>query len=339
MRAQKKYSIYHVLFWLLLFGAWYFFRYDDYYSVSEALQVTVIKVLFLAALVYITNLILLPVFLYKKRYVAFGVLFILLVFFSSALKMHMEGIILYGQENFKVWYNFKQRVYDNIIPHFLLVSTGAAIQLLYDYGNTQRSLAAVTKERAEAELNFLRSQMNPHFLFNAINSVYFLIDKNNKDARDALHTFSEMLRYQLYECNVEKITVEKEIEFLTNYVTVQKMRIPKPASVKFDVNKNISSLLIEPLILLPFVENGFKHISHFDDRENYIIIVLNGNQNEMVLMVENSTANNTSNTPGLGLANVKRRLQLLYPNRHLLVEEKTELMHKVTLHLYFNGKP
>ncbi len=338
MRAQKKYWLYHVLFWVLIFGTWYFFRYDDYYSVSEAVQVTLIKVIFLAGLVYVTNLLLLPVFLYKKRYVAFGVLFVMMVFFSSALKMHLEGIILYGQENFKVWYSFKQRVYDNIIPHFLLVSTGAAIQLLYDYGNTQRSLASVTKEKAEAELNFLRGQMNPHFLFNAINAVYFLIDKNNRQAREALHTFSEMLRYQLYECNVEKINIEKEIEFLTNYVAVQKMRMAVNTAVSFKIDENFAAVLIEPLILLPFIENAFKHISHFDEMENFIHIKLGISEKEMTLTVENSTSFAQKHNPGLGLANVKRRLQLLYPGRHVLIEEEKENLHKVILRLHLNNK-
>src|SRR5205814_8669152 len=120
--------------------------------------------------------------------------------------------------------NLKARIYDNIIPHFFLVLTGAAFKLMTDYTRIQQRMVEMAKEKAEAELNFLKSQINPHFLFNSINSVYFLIDKNNVVAREALHKFSEMLRYQLYECRDDKIAVEKEISFLQDYVDLQKLR-------------------------------------------------------------------------------------------------------------------
>ncbi len=113
--------------------------------------------------------------------------------------------------------DIKARIYDNILPHFFLVIAGAAVKLILDYGNLQQRMAETAKEKAEAELNFLKSQINPHFVFNSLNSVYFLINKDNAHAREALHKFSEMLRYQLYEMNGEKIPIEKEIHYLKDY--------------------------------------------------------------------------------------------------------------------------
>ncbi|MEJ0106369.1 MAG: histidine kinase [Bacteroidota bacterium] len=95
---------------------------------------------------------------------------------------------------------------------------------MIDYARAQRRIGELAKEKAETELNFLKSQINPHFLFNSLNSVYFLIDKNNPGARQALHKFSDMLRYQIYECNGEKIPVEKEISYLQDYIDLQKLR-------------------------------------------------------------------------------------------------------------------
>src|SRR5207247_715454 len=105
----------------------------------------------------------------------------------------------------------------------------------------------------------------PHFLFNSLNSVYFLINKENVEARDTLHKFSEMLRYQLYEANGEVIPVEKEILYLKDYVDMQQLRKDEKFKVEFNCTGNMNDFSIQPLLLLPFVENAFKHISHFSD--------------------------------------------------------------------------
>src|SRR5438445_12586327 len=123
----------------------------------------------------------------------------------------------------------------------------------------------MAKEKAEAELGFLKSQINPHFLFNSLNSVYFLIDKNNAGARDALHKFSDMLRYQLYEIKDEKIPIEKEISFIRDYIDIQRLRREANCSVNLEIGKEVKGFSIEPLLLVPFVENSFKHLSHFSN--------------------------------------------------------------------------
>src|SRR5215212_9617129 len=144
MRATaiiQRYKLYHILFWLLLFGSWYFFRYQDYSSRTLAAKITFLKVADLALMVYITNYLLIPTFLYKKKYLLFGLLFITVVFGSSAIKMWIEGQIIGRPDLFSLFNgHFKVRFYDNVIPHFLLVSTGAAFKLLSDYARAQRRL-------------------------------------------------------------------------------------------------------------------------------------------------------------------------------------------------------
>jgi LytS/YehU family sensor histidine kinase len=180
----------------------------------------------------------------------------------------------------------------------------------------------MAKEKAEAELNFLKSQINPHFLFNSLNSVYFLIDKENADARQALHRFSDMLRYQLYEANGEKIPVEKEIGYLKDYVNLQKLRKDENYSVAFNCSPDVKGFSIEPLLLIPFVENAFKHISHSNSRVNFVTLDLNRSNGLFEFRVENSAEKGMRTTEphgGIGLNNVKRRLELLYPGRHELI--------------------
>jgi LytS/YehU family sensor histidine kinase len=202
------------------------------------------------------------------------------------------------------------------------VIAGVAIKLISDFFLMQKRLMEIAKEKAETELNFLKSQINPHFLFNSLNSVYFLIDKNNAEARQALHKFSDMLRYQLYEIKGEKIAIEKEIDYLRDYIGLQQLR-NENCSVQFNVKEGMKSFLIEPLLLIPFVENSFKHLSHFSDgKKNEVQINLSKQNGEMNFGIRNTTeekqVHKFSNDGGIGLNNVKRRLELLYPQQHEL---------------------
>ncbi len=318
-----RYKFHHLLFWVLLFCGWYYFRFQDYADTSKAILITTIKVIDLALMVYITNYILIPGLLYKKSYVAFCLCFFVMVSASSLFKIYLIGQILYPDGSFVLFdERFKERVYDNVIPHFLLVSTGAAFKLLLDYAKAQRRMGEMAKEKAETELIFLKSQMNPHFLFNALNSVYFLIDKTNPEARQALHKFSDMLRYQLYEINDEKVPIEKEIGYLKDYIDVQGLR-RENSSIKINIGETMKGFYIEPLLLIPFIENSFKHLSHFcNGKMNEINLELSKQNGEMIFTIKNTTEGKQLNAVkqerGIGLANVKRRLELIYPQKHLL---------------------
>jgi two-component system LytT family sensor kinase len=316
-----RYRLHHLFFWVAFGTAWYYLRYQDYPSTTAAIAVTAIKILDLALLIYTANYILVPRLLYRKQYVLFALLFISMVAISSILKIQVLGRITHDQNLIHWTRNFKTRLYDNIIPHFFLVIAGVAGKLITDHFRMQKHLIEIAKEKAEAELNFLKSQINPHFLFNSLNSVYFLIDKNNIAARQALHTFSDMLRYQLYEIKGEKIPIEKEISYLKDYVGLQQLRIEN-CSVGLTIEEGMQSFFIEPLLLIPFVENSFKHLSHFSKgRKNEIQIGLSRQNGEVKFQIRNTTEGGQAHDfscGGIGLNNVKRRLELLYPQKHQL---------------------
>jgi sensor histidine kinase YesM len=331
-----KYKLHHLLFWLLLLGLWFMLRFEDYATPAIAFQITLIKVVDLVLLVYITNYILIPRLLYKKKYLLFGLVFIIMIATSSFLKMNIIGRITHNTLLLDFAGNWKDRLYDNIIPHFFLVIAGAAFKLMFDQISLQKKMAEMAKEKAEAELNFLKSQINPHFLFNSLNSVYFLIDKSNDQARQTLHKFSDMLRYQLYEADGDKIPIEKEIDYLRDYVDLQKLRKDENYSVEFNCGSDIKGFTIEPLLLIPFVENAFKHISHRTNQVNFIKLDLSRSNGYFQFTVENSKENNYRNfiqEGGIGLNNVKRRLELLYPGKHELGIEDTPDIYKVNFKL------
>jgi len=336
LQTSWKYKVYHLLVWSLLFAGWYFFRVNDFPNHLLALEVTSVKIIALALLVYTTNYLLIPKLLYRKKYFAFAIIYLLLIFFIGLLKIDVnERLLSPFFSAADVFTDFRERVYDNIIPLFLLTSTGAAIKLVADYVQSQRRLAAISKEKAETELKFLKSQINPHFLFNSLNSIYFLIDKQNIAARETLLQFSDLLRYQLYDCNADSISIEKELAYLADYIRLQQLRKDNNYSVDLQM-AGISGFSIAPLLLLPFVENAFKHISHYNDRDNFVKVNMSRSDKSFHCCVENSMeAGSRSTEPrgGIGLANVKRRLELLYPDKHQLRIDNSNGRYKVELEL------
>jgi two-component system, LytTR family, sensor kinase len=210
----------------------------------------------------------------------------------------------------------------------MISSVGVSVRALIHWIVSQHEINAIRREQLQTELAFLRSQMNPHFLFNTINLVFGHIDKTNKTARDIIVKFSELLRYQLYECEVQFIPIEREIQYLEHYVNLQKLRKNDHLSCTLDLSGELRGFEIPPLLMIPLVENAFKYVSFEEGSNNYLGIQLRGDTNEFNFSCINSKStmktDDVIKTKGLGLQNVCRRLELLYPNKHTITVEDLE---------------
>ncbi|WP_315816301.1 histidine kinase [Paraflavitalea speifideaquila] len=181
---------------------------------------------------------------------------------------------------------------------------------------------------------YLKTQVNPHFLFNAINTVYIQMDESTEAAKHTLSAFSEMLRYQLYECNQEKVPIEKEVEYLQHYINLQQIRMDEHYQVSFTFQHPLQGFTIAPFLLMPLIENMFKHAPNIHDP---VIIkgCLTYTNNQLSFYGFNTWHHHNSNQPigGIGLANMKRRLALLYPGSHSLTIKQHENTFEVWLNL------
>ena len=192
----------------------------------------------------------------------------------------------------------------------------------------------LSQQKLTTELRYLRAQINPHVLFNGINSVYHLIDEQPDQAKQTLLTFSNLLRYQLYECQTDRVPLGKELEHLIDYITLEETRKGGDAVIAWDVQDCDPAGQIAPMLLQPFVENAFKYLSHHEDAEqNRLQLSLIVDQGVLSLNVENTVAVTPPPQPvaaggGVGLINVRRRLQLIYPNRHqLFISQPPGMFH------------
>ena len=184
--------------------------------------------------------------------------------------------------------------------------------------NEQKARTAET----ELELQLLRNQYHPHFLFNMLNTIYFTVDENNCSAREAIEHLSNLLRMQLYSDD-NPCSVSREISVIESYVELSRLRYGDDIEVRVDIDRRFDEDLIFPHLLLPTVENAFKHLG---GNERRVSIELKRNDNVLELQVENTVSarcGNNSGKPGLGLNNLKKRLEFLYPNRYILRNEIT----------------
>jgi LytS/YehU family sensor histidine kinase len=210
----------------------------------------------------------------------------------------------------------------------------SALHLSKEWYLQQELIRKMEVEKLSTELEYLRAQINPHFLFNSINTIYFQIDKQNNAARETLNKFSDMLRYQLYECNADNIEIEKEVKYLDSYVNLQRLRMGGNFKIDFGA-ENLNHFNIPPLLLIPFVENAFKHVSNYVEKNNKISIHLTKERNEFKFSVINTIDSTTpeSENGGIGLKNVKRRLELLYGDRYRLDIQKSSETFSVSLEI------
>jgi len=328
---------YHLLFWLFAYLFWIFIFRNGTLVLTHAITIQFCYLVFIAGNYYFNWLYTVPRLLNNRKYIAFGLYFLLGVIIGALLRVPVSYLInTYFFKADTSHFNTLKVFLDSFVNILFWIALILAAKLIIEKIKSERYIEQIEKEKSDNELNFLRAQFNPHFLFNSINSIYAHIDKTNKVARDMLLVFSEMLRYQLYECNVERIELEREINYIRNYIAIQKSRIDERIQVTFCIAGTNGNLLVPPLILITFIENAFKYVGFNESRENMIQIALKHYDNVLEFSVFNtkdSFVNYTQGASGLGIANARRRLELLYPNRHSLTIDDRENTYTICLTL------
>jgi len=271
-------------------------------------------------LFYLNYLLLIPRFLDTKRYglyalvIAFtivvfgfgkyGVALIFKQYVLMQVKGHMTGFGSY----------FLSTVFTSIIYLFLSV----VLKFTVDWFLNERIQRDLENQRLSAELAFLKSQINPHFLFNSLNSIYSLAYQRSEMTPDAILKLSEIMRYMLYESNDNKVDLSKELQYLQNYIDLQKIRFGNKAYIDFKVEGKVLNQQIAPLLLIAFIENAFKH-GVANNPLTPIRLLIDVDESHLHFYMQNKKhMNNRDAVGGIGLNNVQRRLNLLYPGKYNL---------------------
>ncbi len=328
--TSARYRImWHFVFWsvyVLFFGLLYGSSDGDYSrAFMQTLLLLPVKMLFTYAILYFF----IPRFLLQRQYPKLiGGLLLACVFFG----LLQRTISYYGLPFlYNVCFDIEEplltpsNIVQLLISMYIVAALAVVIKLIKYIYKKEKEQQELARKTLEAELKFLKSQIHPHFLFNTLNNLYALTLKGSKKAPEIVLKLSDLLDYMLYECNSNKIAISKEVDLINNYLSLEKLRYADRLDVSFNYSVESMEAEIPPMLILPFVENCFKHgVSNKTDH-NWVAIDFSVKGNLMILKVENSKPDETKvritkkdHHDGIGLKNVQRRLELLYKDAYNL---------------------
>jgi sensor histidine kinase YesM len=288
-------------------------------------------------------------YLFQKRYLQFFLLLILYLLLLNFYNVYINWPVskvaflpAYIRDNASGKYHAK------VLIHF-----GGTMYMIREYmvlfalayfiksAKQEQQMNEPKQQQLHAELKYLKVQLQPHFVFNTLNNIYALTLQRSDEAAPLVARHSEMMRYILYNSPNQVVELQQEIDFLKNYVEVEAIRYSDKINISFEIQGIDNTVVIEPLLLLPFIENTFKHGIREEVNIGYVNIVVCLVENELTLETKNSKApaENTDNNTGIGLENAEKRLDMLYPDAHLLeiTEDDASYDVRLTLKLRNNG--
>ncbi len=313
-------------------------------KISFSLSYVMINILQLPIIILFYR-VYLPYTIGKKRYLLFAILSpVYLMLYDLNERIGILTVIAMPfipqgyRDNIKGAHSedFTKGYFNTDIGYTCLILLAASslyiVKLLF---KNQHNLYTLETEKLKLELNHLKSQVQPHFFFNTLNNMYSLSVQGSPKTPQMINDLSSIMRYVLYDTRNERVPLKQEIDFIKSYISLENLRHQETNIIDFSIQGNISSIEIEPLLLLPLIENTFKHSLHKDILNKWVKLVLTVDKDELIFQTSNpkTSPNETYDKlrSGIGLINVKKRIELLYPNKHELVIHHDDDNFTVTL--------
>ncbi len=333
----------HLLFWLAftvyqpLGEAW-----GEKDALTFNLQPDIFSIIpVIIGIAYFNLYVLMPRYFYPGKYLPYGAGLLGLLLFNGLMQRFFSYVIwvpihrwrqpaLYLAERHDFW--IPVRILRNAFKAFPVIAATMLIKLMQNTITHQKHLLAVQQEKFSAEMGLLKAQIHPHFFFNTLNSVYALTLKGSQQAADVVLRLSAMMHYMLYEARAEQVLLMDEVRHLESYIAIEQVRFADRLDISFQYSGELEGQMIAPMLLIPFVENAFKHGANC--RDSYITVTLKVKASQLFLKVENNYITDKSAlSGGLGLHKVKRRLELSYPNAHRLLLHRDKGVFEIELNL------
>jgi two-component system LytT family sensor kinase len=338
IRLLTRRTVYHSIFWVIILV---FLSTLESLTTQESFSFVfsnqLVSLSVYALMVYFNLYYLIPNYLTQKRFITYVGLVFLVILTLTPLKTLIFYWKFTGRPDDQALLLSNLNFY--FIPSFLVITASTILKIISDWFRNLRDQQELEAQTMQSELRFLRSQINPHFLFNTLNNIYALTLQKSDLAPDTVIKLSEMMRYMLYECNEKQVLLSKEIQYLRNYLDLEKLRLSHAIEVNFEVQGRVSDQKIAPLMFLPFLENSFKHGVMRTISRGYVNFRLLVDGNQLHMYLENSKPEKLPMpdrhrpSGGIGLVNVRRRLELLYPGRYSLHLEDAPTAYSVLLDL------
>lgn len=321
----------HIFFWVLFITPSFLFLFYDQDIPPHRIWFNILSTSFTIINFYFFYSFLIPLFNKKEK---IRVLIILTVVFVIVYPLIQQQFFSFINDLFE-WKprKFKHSAWFYATAYtstFLFTGLAYSVKFAANWVTDRQIKTELINQNQASELALLRSQINPHFLFNTLNNIYSLVISKSEHAPEAMMKLSDIMRYMLYESNTDKVFLTKEINYLKSYIEILQLRVTQTGFITFNVSGNVENMLIAPMLLVPFVENAFKHCNKKSPAPG-IEILLEIDENLLKFILKNSVkqlsevsvnVNGEKTDGGIGIKNIKRRLDLLYPNKHNLILEK-----------------
>lgn len=341
-KKATKYNIHHVFLWVIYFLFWVYVLSPGVTQTDFYINSFVIVAIH-AVVSYFNIYFLFPVFLQKRVYAKYFLAIILVISLGALFEAAVFTFINTIGPEFK----------SGLLSLRFLLSTAMAItyttaitmslKLVKHWYEKERLAKELAKLNVETELKYLKSQINPHFLFNSLNSIYSLSLQKSDLTPDLILKLSDILRYILYEGSEKKVSLSQELKYLKSYLELEKVRHGSRMQLDIIVKGDTDSKEIAPMLLIPFVENSFKHGLGKDKAKGYVKVEVYTSEDDLHFSIANSKPENGSLVTqqegykgGIGLINVQKRLNLLYPHKHKLQVGSSDHEFRVDLNIKFN---
>jgi sensor histidine kinase YesM len=319
--SMKRIAL-HLLLWSAYVAVEFTANLPHYRDKSELLRQTVFFLPVIAIPFYFVAYYLVPRLLWQGKKTVFWLSCVIVFLLVMVLRLQWENLYwsIQAQERFRIPLS---KISKNLFRDYAVIALGVCLKIIRDWDKKDRLATRLGAEKRDAELQFLRAQIHPHFLFNTLNNLYGLALKQSPQTPDSILKLSGLLDFILYECNAERIPLRKEVELIRHYIELERLRFGERLDLRFDPKLPEHDFFVAPLLLLPFVENAFKHGAANTAADTvFVKIDLFVEGETLFFQVENSNKRRATpgqnNHHGIGLRNVEKRLELLYPGHYSL---------------------
>ena len=331
----------HLFFWCIylsfIFYQISFYQRERGYDWNRALTFSGVQLAFTLAIAYLNYFIFLPRFLQHKNFARYFFEFIIPFTILIAGRIYLQRYMIAGSGRGEGYFNSSLYVVQvAAVTMFITIFVGM-LRFAVDWFELEAKKKAVENERLLAELNFLKAQINPHFLFNTLNNLYYLAYSKSENTTEVIERLSQMMRYMIYESNHPQVLLSKEIDYMKSYISLEQLRLNKQIPIELTVEGDTEKVFIAPLIFITFLENAFKHGVSNNYDQSYVKATIRVVGLECFYSVENSKMPTpkpeAEEKSGIGLQNVKRRLELSYPEKYALTVNDLPDKYRIDLRI------
>ncbi|MDV7188322.1 histidine kinase [Lutibacter sp. TH_r2] len=328
----------HLLVWVVLFSIPYILSYGQSQEINRVIAHFWVPLGFYAIIFYVNYFILIDRFLFTKKMLLFiginlGMIALFLVLKEQIEDTFFQEIVRKKTDNENGnGPPFKLFIYVQILSYVAPLLFSIAMKTTRRWVETEAERKEAANFKLQSELQHLHYQLQPHFFFNSLNNIYSMVDVSPEQAKSSIHSLSKLMRYMLYETNMELVSLSKEIDFMKKYIALMKLRVSDKTTVNFNFPSEETGIKIAPLLFISLIENAFKHGVSASEKSS-INIQMNCKGKTVLFTVENDNfpkKTDDKSGSGIGLKNLEKRLELLYPNKYTFktsVKQECFLVH------------